>query len=64
MHLKTGTINGVKGLAGYVKGLSGKEYTVVFMHNDFSEFTYKNETVSRCLFNLGCARPQMVVYKD
>ena len=43
MHLKTGTINGVKGLAGYVKGLSGKEYTVVFMHNDFSEFTYKTQ---------------------
>jgi len=43
MHLKTGTINGVKGLAGYVKGLSGKEYIVVFMHNDFSEFTYKTK---------------------
>ena len=43
MHLKTGTINGVKGLAGYVKGLSGKEYTVVFMHNDFSQFTYKTK---------------------
>ncbi len=43
MHLKTGTINGVKGLAGYVLGLSGKEYIVVFMHNDFSEFTYKTQ---------------------
>jgi len=43
MHLKTGTINGVKSLAGYVKGLSGKEYTVVFIHNDFSEFTYKTK---------------------
>ena len=41
MHLKTGTIDGVQGLAGYVQGLSGKEYIVVFMHNDFSEFTYK-----------------------
>jgi len=43
MHLKTGTINGVKGLAGYVQGLSGKEYIIVFMHNDFSEFTYKTQ---------------------
>ena len=43
MHLKTGTIDGVQGLAGYVQGLSGKEYIVVFMHNDFSEFTYKTK---------------------
>ncbi|GIT34195.1 MAG: hypothetical protein Ct9H300mP4_05140 [Gammaproteobacteria bacterium] len=41
MHLKTGTINGVKGLAGYVKGLSGKEYTVVFITTIFQNLPIK-----------------------
>ncbi len=33
-HLKTGTINGVYTLAGYVLGKQGKRYVVVFMAND------------------------------
>ena len=33
-HLKTGTLEGVKTLAGYVRSRSGKEWVVVFMIND------------------------------
>jgi D-alanyl-D-alanine carboxypeptidase/D-alanyl-D-alanine-endopeptidase (penicillin-binding protein 4) len=32
-HLKTGTLEGVKTIAGYVKSKSGKEYIVVFLIN-------------------------------
>ncbi len=32
-HLKTGTLEGVKTIAGYVKAKSGKEYVVVFLIN-------------------------------
>ena len=32
-HLKTGTLEGVKTLAGYVKAKSGKEWIVVFFIN-------------------------------
>ena len=33
-HLKTGTINGVYTLAGYILGQQGERYVVVFMAND------------------------------
>jgi D-alanyl-D-alanine carboxypeptidase/D-alanyl-D-alanine-endopeptidase (penicillin-binding protein 4) len=32
-HLKTGTLDGVKSIAGYVKARSGKQYIVVFITN-------------------------------
>jgi D-alanyl-D-alanine carboxypeptidase/D-alanyl-D-alanine-endopeptidase (penicillin-binding protein 4) len=32
-HLKTGTLEGVKTIAGYVKSKSGKEWTIVFLIN-------------------------------
>ncbi len=32
-HLKTGTLEGVKSLAGYVKARSGKQWIVVFVIN-------------------------------
>jgi D-alanyl-D-alanine carboxypeptidase/D-alanyl-D-alanine-endopeptidase (penicillin-binding protein 4) len=32
-HLKTGTLEGVKSIAGYVHGQSGKQWTVVFIIN-------------------------------
>jgi serine-type D-Ala-D-Ala carboxypeptidase/endopeptidase (penicillin-binding protein 4) len=33
-HLKTGTLDGVKTIAGYVQGRSGKQWVVVFLIND------------------------------
>ena len=48
-HLKTGTLNGVSGMAGYVKGLSGKDYIVVFIHNDFLEHSYKVKEFQKAL---------------
>lgn len=32
-HLKTGTLEGVKTIAGYVRSRSGKEWTIVFLIN-------------------------------
>ncbi len=48
-HLKTGTLDGVTGIAGYVKGLSGKDYIVVFIHNDFSEHSYRVKEFQKAL---------------
>jgi D-alanyl-D-alanine carboxypeptidase/D-alanyl-D-alanine-endopeptidase (penicillin-binding protein 4) len=33
MHLKTGTLNGVTSIAGYVRSRSGAEYVVVAIAN-------------------------------
>ena len=33
-HMKTGTLDGVKTIAGYVQGRSGKQWVVVFLIND------------------------------
>jgi len=40
MRLKTGTLNGVRCLAGFITSKSGKEYRFVFMHNNFDEHDY------------------------
>ena len=40
MKLKTGTLNGVRCLAGFITSKSGKEYRFVFMHNNFDEYDY------------------------
>jgi len=40
MKLKTGTLNGVRCLAGYISTASGKNYRFVFMHNNFDDYDY------------------------
>ena len=40
MKLKTGTLNGVRCLAGYISTASGKNYRFVFMHNNFDDYVY------------------------
>ncbi len=40
MKLKTGTLNGVRCLAGFISSVSGKNYRFVFMHNNFDEHDY------------------------
>ena len=40
LRLKTGTLNGVKGLSGFITSLSGKEYRFVFIHNNFDDYKY------------------------
>ena len=40
MRLKTGTLNGVRCLAGFITSSSGKNYRFVFMHNNFDEYEY------------------------
>lgn len=46
-HLKTGSINGVVALAGYILGQSGKRYVVVFMVNHHN--AYKTRPVQDAL---------------
>ena len=41
LKLKTGTLDGVTGLAGFITGLSGKEYIFVFIHNDIPDYSYR-----------------------
>ena len=50
MRLKTGTLDGVRALAGYVHGLSGQEYIVVYIHNDLSEYSYQTKKFENALF--------------
>ena len=40
MKLKTGTLNGVRCLAGFISSVSGKNYRFVFMHNNFDDHDY------------------------
>lgn len=50
MRLKTGTLDGVRSLAGFVQGMSGQEYIVVLIHNDLSEHSYKTKGFENALF--------------
>jgi|TARA_B100001094_G_scaffold61873_1_gene57619 D-alanyl-D-alanine carboxypeptidase/D-alanyl-D-alanine-endopeptidase (penicillin-binding protein 4) len=52
MRLKTGTLNGVKCLAGFITSSSGKGYRFVFMHNNFDEYEYDLRSFTTELLNL------------
>lgn len=41
LKLKTGTLDGVSGLAGFITGVSGRDYAFVFLHNDIPDHPYK-----------------------
>ena len=51
LKLKTGTLDGVSGLAGFVTGLSGTEYVLVFLHNDIPDHPYKISSFREGLLN-------------
>jgi len=51
LKLKTGTLDGVSGLAGFVTGLSGTEYFFVFIHNDIPDHPYKISSFREGLLN-------------
>ena len=51
LNLKTGTLDGVSGLAGFITGLSGKEYSFIFLHNDIPEHSYKISLFREDLLN-------------
>ena len=51
LKLKTGTLDGVSGLAGFVTGLSGTEYAFVFLHNDIPDHPYKISSFREGLLN-------------
>ena len=51
LKLKTGTLDGVSGLAGFINGLSGKEYIVVFIHNDIPDYSYRISPFREALLN-------------
>jgi len=52
MRLKTGTLNGVRCLAGFITSSSGKNYRFVFMHNNFDEYEYDLRLFTTELLNL------------
>ena len=52
LKLKTGTLDGVSGLAGFITGLSGREYAFVFLHNDIPDHPYKISPFREALLNL------------
>ena len=51
LNLKTGTLDGVSGLAGFITGLSGKEYLFIFLHNDIPDHSYKISLFREDLLN-------------
>jgi D-alanyl-D-alanine carboxypeptidase/D-alanyl-D-alanine-endopeptidase (penicillin-binding protein 4) len=51
LKLKTGTLDGVRGLAGFITGLSGKEYAFVFLHNSISDHSSETATFTTDLLN-------------
>ena len=51
LKLKTGTLDGVSGLAGFITGLSGKEYIFVFIHNDVPDYSYRVAPFQEALLN-------------
>jgi D-alanyl-D-alanine carboxypeptidase len=51
MRLKTGTLNGVRCLAGFITSTSGKDYRFVFMHNNFDEYEYDMRSFTTDLLN-------------
>ena len=54
LRLKTGTLNGVRCLAGFITTKSGNEYRFVFMHNNYDEYDYdlRSFTTAKELFNM------------
>lgn len=52
LRLKTGTINGVRCLAGFITTKSGKEYRFVFMHNNYDAHDYELRSFTTELLNM------------
>ena len=52
MKLKTGTLNGVRCLAGFVSSVSGKNYRFVFMHNNFDDHDYELQSFTKELLSM------------
>ena len=52
MKLKTGTLNGVRCLAGFITSKTGKKYRFVFMHNNYEEYEYDLLSFTTDLLNL------------
>ena len=52
LRLKTGTLNGVRCLAGFITTKSGNEYRFVFMHNNYDEYDYDRRSFTTELFNM------------
>jgi D-alanyl-D-alanine carboxypeptidase/D-alanyl-D-alanine-endopeptidase (penicillin-binding protein 4) len=51
MHIKTGTLDFVRTMAGYVLSRSGKRYAVVMLHNHARAHTYKAEKLQDIILN-------------
>lgn len=56
-HLKTGSLNGVRSLAGYVRNAAGQRVVVVYLHNDSALTTPATEAVQDALLEWIYRRP-------
>ena len=52
LRLKTGTLNGVRCLAGFITTKSGNEYRFVFMHYNYDDYDYDLRSFTTELFNM------------
>ena len=52
LRLKTGTLNGVRCLSGFITTKSGKEYRFVFMHNNYDAHDYELRSFTTELLNM------------
>jgi len=51
MHIKTGLLDDVRSMAGYVLSRSGKRYVVVILHNHYTAQRYGGERLQDALLN-------------
>jgi len=59
-HLKTGSLDGVRSLAGYVRNAAGQRVVVVYLHNDPDLTTRAAEAVQDALLEWIHRRPLRV----
>ncbi|HEC13972.1 MAG TPA: D-alanyl-D-alanine carboxypeptidase/D-alanyl-D-alanine-endopeptidase [Acidiferrobacteraceae bacterium] len=51
MHIKTGLLDDVRSMAGYILSRSGKRYAVVILHNHYTAQRYAGERLQDALLN-------------
>jgi D-alanyl-D-alanine carboxypeptidase/D-alanyl-D-alanine-endopeptidase (penicillin-binding protein 4) len=56
-HLKTGSLDGVRSLAGYVRNAAGQRVVIVYLHNDPDVTTHAAEAVQDALLEWVYRRP-------
>ena len=61
MHLKTGSLNGVRSLAGYMLDAAGRRVIIVYLHNDVRANGAGGQAVQRALLDWIYGRPAATI---